>query len=103
MFAVILIFSALVINLAPILVEAGLTRTGAAGIAGLAGLASIAGKLSAGTLFDRLPPVAMTSGAMAAMGLACLLRSPSMEHRAAVARLHLHRPGIGSNRHDHGC
>ncbi len=72
-FTVILVFSALVINLAPVLVEAGLTRTGAAAIAGLAGLASIAGKLSAGTLFDRAPPVAMTTGAMAAMGIACLL------------------------------
>ena len=72
-FAVILVFSAVVINLAPVLVEAGLTRAGAAGVAGLAGLASIAGKLSAGTLFDRVRPVVMTTGAMLAMGIACLL------------------------------
>jgi MFS family permease len=70
-----LLGSGVSVHLAPILIETGLTRSGAAEIAATAGIAGIAGKLITGWLLDRVQGsiVPVSSFLLQAIGFALLL------------------------------
>jgi MFS family permease len=77
-FAATLIISAAMLNLAPMLVDGGLSRAEAATVASLAGVGAIVGKPLTGWLLDRFPSVVATSGIIASLAVACLmLENPS--------------------------
>jgi MFS family permease len=70
-----LLGSGVSVHLAPILIETGLTRSGAAEIAATAGIAALAGKLFTGWLLDRIQGsvVPVTSFLLQGVGFALLL------------------------------
>jgi MFS family permease len=70
-----LLGSGVSVHLAPILIETGLTRNGAAAIAATAGIAGIAGKLITGWLLDRFQGsvIPVTSFLLQGVGYALLL------------------------------
>jgi predicted MFS family arabinose efflux permease len=73
--ALALLGSGVSIHLAPILIETGLTRSGAAEIAATAGIAGLAGKVITGWLLDRFQGnvIPVTSYLLSALGYALLL------------------------------
>jgi MFS family permease len=72
-FAVMTVDAALMINLAPLLVDYGFTRTDAASLAGLIGAGIIIGKLFAGWLFELVPSGFVTTAAMGSLALGCII------------------------------
>ena len=75
------------VHIVPILVEAGLSRSGAATLAGVFGLSMIGGKLLTGTLLDRIQGnlVPFTSYALPAVGMAILLAGTGGTAAAVLA------------------
>ncbi len=71
----------LTIHLSPALSDKGMSGTVAAATAGLIGLAAIPGKLTVGTIFDRVGQVPVTLGLMAVLALSCILLA---QHSASV-------------------
>jgi MFS family permease len=63
----------LTIHLSPALTDKGMSGTVAAATAGLIGLAAIPGKLTVGTIFDRVGQVPVTLGLMAVLALSSIL------------------------------
>jgi len=85
-FAMVIVSSAFVLHMAPLLVSKGFDPVTAAAIAGSAGLAAIPAKLFTGSLFDRLPAPVVWAGLMALMMIACaLLALPGHSFPLAVA------------------
>jgi predicted MFS family arabinose efflux permease len=71
-FCVVTVTGGLLVNLAPLLIDGGVPRARAAGVVGLAGFGVLAGKLSVGWLFERVPSAAVTTGAMLIWAAACV-------------------------------
>lgn len=69
--AMVMVSSAFVLHMAPLLVGKGFDPVTAAAIAGSAGLAAIPAKLFTGSLFDRVPAPVVWGGLMTLMMVAC--------------------------------
>lgn len=65
--------SSFALHMAPALVDKGMNATTAAAIAGILGLTGIVGRLTLGTLFDRVGQVPVTCGIMALYALASVM------------------------------
>lgn len=95
-FGTIMVMTAVVLNLAPLLIDGGLDRSQAARMAGLAGIGTIVGTPLAGWLYGHVRSSVVTTGAMACMALSCiLLQYPGWQLGVVVGCLAMGTSGGG--------